>query len=198
MLKVRFCLTQDGERSSVVEQRFVVPLAVGSIPIARPIFYDSKGASMKTHVLSIDTTEPFEMINLTQEVADFLESIGAQEGLVNVFTQHTTTALKINEDEEGFHQDLKKLMCESLAPANEAYHHNDLENRDPATLCPLGGEECLNGHSHLQQMLLGSASETIPVKEGSMVLGTWQQIFLIELDHGRSRNVFVSFVGTCD
>ncbi|HEY5714190.1 MAG TPA: secondary thiamine-phosphate synthase enzyme YjbQ [Candidatus Gracilibacteria bacterium] len=150
---------------------------------------------MNTKLLSFHTKQFFEVINITKDVQTFLSEIGAKEGIVNIFAQHTTIALKINEDEAGFHNDLKRIMSENIAPPGDFYHHNDLENRDPATICPISKEECLNGHSHIFQMLLGSASESVPVLEGKMQLGTWQQIFMIELDSGRDRKVLLSFVG---
>lgn len=142
------------------------------------------------------TTEGFcALKNITAEVEEFLHNNDFQNGWVNIFTQHTTTAIKINEDEAGFHKDLKRIVFDKIAPPSEHYVHNDLEVRDPKTLCPLGGEECANGHSHVAQMFLGSASETIPVKDGKMLLGRWQQILFIELDHARERTVIFSFMG---
>jgi secondary thiamine-phosphate synthase enzyme len=55
-------------------------------------------------------------------------------------------------------------------------------------------DECANGHSHCQHVLLGS-SETIPIMDGRLVIGTWQSVFLIELDHPRPRQVLVTVMG---
>lgn len=151
---------------------------------------------MHTKTLTFNTKEFFQIENITPLVEAFLQDIGAQSGLVNVYVQHTTVALKINEDEAGFFADIKRVMSEQIAPPSDTdYKHNDLETRDPATLCPISKEECLNGHSHISQMLIGTASETIPVVAGAMQLGTWQQILMIELDHARERNVMLSFIG---
>ncbi len=151
---------------------------------------------MKSKVLTFQTKDFFAIENITSHVELFLKDIKAKEGIVNVYVQHTTVAIKINEDEAGFFNDIKRVISEEIAPpSEEGYQHNDLEIRDPATLCPISKEECLNGHSHVAQMLLGSASETIPVLEGKMQLGTWQQILMVELDHPRERKVMFSFVG---
>ncbi|NCP67106.1 YjbQ family protein [bacterium] len=151
---------------------------------------------MHTKILTFQTKEFFQIENITSLVEDFLKEIKATSGLVNVYVQHTTVAIKINEDEAGFFADIKRVLSEEICPPSDAgYQHNDLESRDPKTLCPISKEECLNGHSHVSQMLIGTASETIPVVNGEMQLGRWQQILMIELDHARERNVMLSFLG---
>jgi secondary thiamine-phosphate synthase enzyme len=112
--------------------------------------------------------------------------------LVSIFTRHTTAILKINEAEDGFWNDLKK-WCDKYVSIDERYQHNDLENRDPKTMCN-SKEECLNGHSHIRAMLIGNSSETIPVKEGILQFGVWQRLLLIELDHARPRNIIFSYI----
>ena len=71
--------------------------------------------------------------------------------------------LKINEAELGFWEDLRD-RCKKYVNIDDFYRHNDLKNRDPKTMCD-SKEECLNGHSHIQSMLIGNSSETIPVKD---------------------------------
>ncbi len=141
----------------------------------------------------VSTKEALEFYDVTDEVAGILQDHGVKQGIVTVYTAHTTTALKINEKESGFFEDFKKFM-KKLLPADDEYQHNDFDVRDPATFCEMG-EECANGHSHCQQMLVGSASETIPVKDGKMLLGRWQRIFLVELDHARERTIHVQAIG---
>ncbi len=102
---------------------------------------------------------------------------------------------KSNEKEDGFFKDLKKTIVEKIAPPDAEYCHNDIENRDPKTLCSASGKECLNGHSHVSQMLIGSSSETVPVQDGEMLLGRWQRIFALELDHEKDREIIMSFIG---
>lgn len=143
--------------------------------------------------ITYKTKEAFEFHDLTDQVVEFINSTGVKEGTITVFTRHTTTALKINEKESGFFKDFKTLM-KKLVPEEGEYDHNNFEIRDPATFCELG-EECANGHSHCQQMLIGSASESIPVCNGEMVLGRWQRIFLVELDHARDRNIHFQLIG---
>lgn len=133
--------------------------------------------------------------NITDAVKNFLTTHKAKNGWVNIFTRHTTATIKINEDESGFHQDLKRILFEKIASPKETYLHDNLEIRDPATLCPISPEECANGHAHVAQMLLGNSSETVPVQNGKMLLGRWQQIFFLELDHARNREIILSFQG---
>lgn len=142
--------------------------------------------------LTYDTKEAYEMIDITDDVQSILDASGVQNGIINVYTKHTTTAIKINEREDGFFKDFKKF-CKELVPSSGTYCHNDLENRDPATMCD--GEECLNGHSHVTQMLVGCSSESMPVIGGKLDLGRWQRLLFIELDHARKRDLRVTIIG---
>lgn len=155
---------------------------------------------MRTTVkkVTISTKEFYDIIDLTDKVEDFLGKIGADSGLINVFTRHTTVAIKINEREDGFFRDLRSILFGDLVSPEREYHHNDLETRDPATICPVGGHECLNGHSHVAQMFIGSASETVPVEDGKLLLGRWQRILMFELDGARDREVVFTFSGKCN
>jgi secondary thiamine-phosphate synthase enzyme len=112
--------------------------------------------------------------------------------LVNVFTRHTTAVLKINESEDWLWKDLQ-IWSDKVVPIEDRYHHNDLPNRDPKTMCA-SKEECLNWHSHIRSMLLGVSSEIIPVTAGVMMLGVRQRILLLELDHARPRTIIFSFM----
>ena len=152
---------------------------------------------MKLEVLKFKTSKFYDVIDLSQKVKEFLEKVAAKEGLVNVFTRHTTVAIKINENEAGFLEDLKGILFKEVADLERKYLHNDTHIRDPKTICPLAnGNDCLNGHSHVAQMFMGAASETIPVKAGEMLLGKWQRIMMFELDGAREREVIFSYVGT--
>ena len=143
--------------------------------------------------IAIDTTKPFDIIDITDHVTQFLQDIQAKEWQVNVFTRHTTAVLKINEAESGLRKDLQ-IWSDKVIPMEDRYHHNDLPNRDPKTMCA-SKEECLNGHAHIRSMLLWVSSETIPVAAGKMLLGVRQRILLIEMDHARPRTIICSFMG---
>lgn len=146
-----------------------------------------------TEEIEIHTKKSFDIIDLTDKMVAFLENCKAKDWLISVFTRHTTAVLKINEAEDGFRNDLKK-WCDKNVSIDERYQHNDLENRDPKTMCD-SKEECLNGHSHIRAMLMGDSSETIPVRAWKMLLGVWQRILLFELDHARPRQIVFSYMG---
>ena len=139
------------------------------------------------------TKKPFDIIDITDDIQEFINKNECKDGLVNVFTRHTTAVLKINEAEEWFRNDLKK-RCDKNVSIDEWYQHNDLENRDPKTMCD-SKEECLNGHAHIRGMLMGNSSETIPVHKGKIMFGRRQRVLLFELDHSREREIIFSFVG---
>jgi len=146
-----------------------------------------------TKTIILNTKKSFEIIDLTDQLKKFVKKNNLTNGLVNVYTTHTTTSIKINEAEDGFFKDLENWFTQKV-PTDVKYWHNDLEVRDPKTMCE-SREECLNGHSHVRQMLLGASSETIPLISGKLSLGQWQRVLFFELDHARERKVIFSFVG---
>lgn len=139
------------------------------------------------------TKKSFDIIDLTDDIKEFITERWCKNWLVSVFTRHTTAVLKINEAEDGFRNDLEQ-WCTKYVAIDEIYKHNDLEHRDPKTMCE-NKEECLNGHAHIRGMLIGNSSETIPVQEGKLSFGVWQRVLLFELDHAREREIIFSFVG---
>jgi secondary thiamine-phosphate synthase enzyme len=112
---------------------------------------------------------------------------GIKNGFVTVTSQHTTTAIVINENEERLVEDVKTFL-NRLIPPGDRYLHNDIALRD----CP--PDEPENAHSHLAAMLLGS-SEVIALEEGELVSGQYQSVMLYELDGPRSRKVNVQVYG---
>ena len=138
------------------------------------------------------TQKPFDIIDITDDIKKFISESGLKNWLVNVFTRHTTAVLKINEAEDGFRNDLRE-RCDKNVSIDEIYQHNDLEHRDPKTMCE-SKEECLNGHAHIRGMLMGNSSETIPVQNNELMFGIWQRVLLFELDHARDREIVFSFI----
>ena len=138
------------------------------------------------------TEGQFHFVDVTDDILGFVKETEAQDGLVHVYCPHTTVAIKINEAEEGFTLDFKDFMSE-LVPKTRYYRHNDLDIRDEKTLCE-DINLCINGDSHIIQMLVGNSSETIPLVSGKLALGQWQRIFLIEVDKKRMRRIEVSLM----
>lgn len=151
---------------------------------------DAPAARVLCEALEYETTTAPEFIDITDDIRAIVDASGVRFGQVSAFSQHTTAAIKINENEPLLLQDLARTLRQFAAP-NAYYEHNDFSRRT----VNMNEDECANGHAHCQHLFL-SASETIPVIEGQMALGTWQRVFLIELDHPRMRRVLVNIVGT--
>lgn len=115
---------------------------------------------------------------------------GILHGQMLAATAHTTCALIVQENEPLLLADLADRLCR-FASLDEAYRHNEMDRRI-VNVC--GPEECANGHSHCQHALLG-ASVGLPVRERDIVLGRWQRLLLVELDHPRPRELTVQVTG---
>lgn len=135
----------------------------------------------------IRTEKGPQFLDITDRVQESLRESGLSNGFAIVFSKHTTAAIRINENEPALLADME-AMLEKIAPSGETYKHNEY-----AHAFSTNGERP-NGHSHCQQLLLG-ASEAVPIVQGQLIFGQWQRIFLIELDHGREREIVVQLVG---
>lgn len=128
-------------------------------------------------LLRLDTPGNGEIVDLTRGVASVVAAASVDRGIASVFATGSTVAVTTMEYEPGGVRDLQQLL-DRLIPAAGDYEHNRL-NHDS------------NSHAHQRAALIG-ASETIPVVGGELVLGTWQQIVLIDFDdRPRSRTVTV-------
>ncbi len=168
-----------------------VPRTVGT---PEAIDLVSRQPVLVRHRIDLATERMFHVVDITDDCGDLVASSGVQDGSLSVFTPHTTTAVKINERETCFLEDLR-LFMESLVPAASYYRHDDFEIRDPSTLDTTPEEEPVNGHAHIKQMLLGASSETIPVLAGELGLGRWQRVLFIELDQARPRSLHLQVSG---
>lgn len=144
--------------------------------------------------LRLVTERAFHVVDVTDHCASLLADSQVQHGTLTVYSPHTTCAVKINERETCFLEDLRLFMNE-LVPDEAYYRHDDFEIRDPSTLDTDPTEEPFNGHSHIQQMLIGSASESVPIVEGGLRLGRWQRVMFIELDQSRARRIQLHLQG---
>ena len=139
------------------------------------------------HVETVKTSNGISIINLNEEIENAIEHSRISEGFAIISSRHTTTAVCINECEVRLLADLK-VWLNKLAPADDKYLHNDIDQRD----CP--PDEPENAHSHLMAMLLGS-SETIPITSRKMAIGEHQAVMLIDLDGPRVRTVNIQIIG---
>ena len=145
---------------------------------------------IKHKTLEYKTKEELEFIDITDEVHEFVKKSGVKNGLVNIQTQHTTTAVIVNENEPLLIEDMKNNFRE-LAKKDVYYGHNDFAIR---TVNMCGLDECKNGHSHCLAAYLPT-SVTLNIVDGKISFGAWQRIFFIELDHSRDRKVQIQVLG---
>jgi secondary thiamine-phosphate synthase enzyme len=149
------------------------------------------GVVSRLRRLVVETQQPIQFLDITDEVAELVRVAGLREGVANVFSRHTTAAVCIQEAEPLLLEDLREFL-ERSAPAQAHYRHNDFRVRT----VHMHDDESPNGHAHCQQMMLG-ASESVPVADGELLLGTWQRIFVVELDGPRTeREVVIQALGT--
>ena len=134
-----------------------------------------------TERIPVSTRGDSHVIDLTDQVAALLAKHRLGDGQALVFVPGSTAGLTTIEYEPGLVKDIPELF-ERLAPEGGRYHHEDTWHDG-------------NGHSHCRAALLGP-SLTIPFEKGKLLLGTWQQIVLLEFDtRARSREVVVQIVG---
>ena len=123
--------------------------------------------------IELETETEIDIHNLTPKIEAIIADTEIKNGQVIVFSRHTTTALAINEYEVRLLEDLKNHV-HKLAPPTAKYLHNDLHLRD------VPPDEPINAHSHLIAMMLNN-SETIPLVDGQLALGTWQSVLEVWL-----------------
>jgi secondary thiamine-phosphate synthase enzyme len=128
----------------------------------------------------MDTPGNGHVVNITDGVSSVVRTIDADRGIVTVFATGSTVAVTTMEYEPGGVSDLKALL-DKLIPVHGEYDHNRL-NHDT------------NAHAHLRAAVIGP-SETVPIVDGRLVLGVWQQLVLIDFDdRPRTRTVTVQVV----
>jgi secondary thiamine-phosphate synthase enzyme len=137
----------------------------------------------------IGTNRPIEFVDLTPRVEAFVLTAGLVTGWINVQTRHTTAGLLVNELEPLLLGDLETLL-ERAAPRGAGYAHDELHRRNDVP-----PDERPNGHAHAKAALLPS-SATLNVVGGSLQLGRWQRVLLVELDGPRPREISLVAVGT--
>ena len=133
--------------------------------------------------LKISSSSNFQIIDITHDIIAILNETSKENkienGIVNIFTKHSTSAIRVNENEKGLLLDFEKAL-KDIVKEKDNYKHDFIDN---------------NAASHIRAFLLGS-SETIPIVDGRLDLGTWQSIFFVELDGPRSnRIVELTFIG---
>lgn len=136
---------------------------------------------IKTEKFSTPTRGNSEVLDITEQVGEILSRQKMQEGNVTVFVVGSTASITTTEFEPGLRKDIPEAL-DKLAPKNHRYHHDDTWHDG-------------NGHSHVRAAMM-DCSITIPFVNGSLMLGTWQQIVLVDHDNRpRERTIVVQTIG---
>lgn len=128
--------------------------------------------------ITVETTSKVQLIDITGDIHASLKRSGLNIGSLLIFSPHTTTALIINEGEQGLVKDMEDAI-KSFMNLDKVYRHDAMDD---------------NGASHIVGAFLGNDLSLI-VKDGSLLLSVWQRVFLVELDGPRSRKVMVRISG---
>lgn len=142
------------------------------------------GVVVHGETLVIQTDQRIELVDLTNRVMEFVRRFNISEGLVSLWSMHTTCALFINEFQTALLSDIKRFL-EHMVARDADYLHNDPKHSD----C-----DRMNADSHLRALLLGH-SLTLQVSGGEVVLGQWQRILMAELDGPRARTLRIQIWG---
>ncbi len=134
-----------------------------------------------TKTIQVKTKGEDDIIDITNKTSKAIESSEIKNGIVTIFVSGSTAALTTIEYEPGLLSDFPKML-ERVAPKNIGYEHEQRWHD-------------ANGHSHVRASLLGP-SLSIPFSNRNLMLGTWQQIVLLELDtRSRERNLVLQILG---
>jgi len=136
---------------------------------------------MKSHTeyLWFNTRNRRELVRITDTIESIVEKSGVREGFCLVSAMHITAGIIVNDNESGLHKDIWEWL-EKLAPYRKDYNHH------------LTGED--NGDAHLKRILVHH-QVIIPITEGKLDLGPWEEIFYAEFDGQRRKRVVVKIIG---
>ena len=138
--------------------------------------------------IDLESKTQIEFLDITDKVQEIIDRSGVREGQVLVYVPHTTMGVAINHNEPMLLQDFMRVLYK-IVPADNQYSHDLFELRREA-----GSDGRSNGHSHCKAILLGN-SETIPIERGKLVLTDRQNIFAVEFDGSRKRDVVIQVIG---
>ena len=131
-----------------------------------------------TKELRVSSSSRRELIDITSEVETVVNKSGVNKGICHVFVPHATAAVIANEHEKGLMNDILRAL-EDLVPPDKGWFHNRIDD---------------NADAHILASIIGP-SRSFPVVNGMLVRGTWQNIFVVELDGPRTRRVVVTVIG---
>jgi secondary thiamine-phosphate synthase enzyme len=144
----------------------------------------ARAVTIQSETLVVETDERIDLVDLTPRVTEYVRACGVKEGVVHIWSMHTTCAVFINEFQRALLDDIK-VVLEKLVGRDDEWTHNDPAHSD----C-----DRMNADAHLRAMLLGH-SLSLQVSGGELVLGQWQRILIGELDGPRARSLRVQVWG---
>jgi secondary thiamine-phosphate synthase enzyme len=142
------------------------------------------GLTIHGETFVVQTDQRVEVIDLTGRVMEFVGRCNVSEGMVSIWSMHTTCTLFINEFQVALLADIKRFL-EQMVARDADYMHNDPNHSD----C-----DRMNADSHLRAMLLGH-NLTLQISGGEVVLGQWQRVLMAELDGPRARSLRLQIFG---
>jgi secondary thiamine-phosphate synthase enzyme len=142
------------------------------------------GLMIHGETIVVETDQRIELVDLTNRVMEYVRRFNVREGLVSLWSMHTTCTLFINEFQTALLSDIKRFL-EQMVARDAEWLHNNPEHSD----C-----DRMNADSHLRALLLGH-SLTLQVSGGEVVLGQWQRILMAELDPPRARSLRIQIFG---
>src|SRR5205814_4252594 len=142
------------------------------------------GLTIHGETIMVETDQRIELVDLTNRIMEFVQRFNIREGLVSLWSMHTTCALFINEFQTALLSDIRRFL-EQMVARDAAWLHNDPDHSD----C-----DRMNADSHLRALLLGH-SLTLQVSGREVVLGQWQRILMAELDGQRARSMRIQVMG---
>ncbi|RLF23786.1 MAG: YjbQ family protein [Thermoprotei archaeon] len=145
------------------------------------------GISVKVYFkeLTIVTRRSCELINITDEVKKAVSESGIKNGIVLVFSKHTTTGVFINEAEKGLERDIPFYLKKLVVEEDNFFHHHFFYK---------DGRMAVNAWAHIRSVLVGLHA-IVPLKDGNVLLGGRENIYLAEFDGPKERHVVVQIMG---
>ena len=125
---------------------------------------------------NVSTEKRYQLVDITEKVEEIVKEGGVKNGLVLIFVPHSTASIILTENEEGLKKDWLEIFKKLTSGID--FQHNRIDN---------------NADSHILSGLAGQ-EKILPIEDGRIVRGTWQQIFLVEFDGPRTRKIIVKII----
>jgi secondary thiamine-phosphate synthase enzyme len=159
-------------------------VTVRDIPVAPVASASVGGLTIHGETFLIETDQRVELVDLTNRIMEYARKFKIREGLISLWSMHTTCAVFINEFQTALLTDIKRFL-EQMVARDAEWMHNNPDHSD----C-----DRMNADSHLRALLLGH-NLTLQVSGGEVVLGQWQRILMAELDGPRARSLRIQIFG---